>query len=118
MFLQDVSGYVLEERVNVPAGAVFERYTFAAGSGISSVFTICNNQASSYMLSDVCDDTAAFGINGNDAITLLDASGSAVVRSSCSWIQLHSCVTLICSVMCSQTLCDCSLAGHLVHCYV
>lgn len=78
-FVQDVSGYVIEERVNVPDGSVLERYTFPAGSTISTVFTVCNNQASAYMLSDVCDDTAAVGINGNDAISLLDSTGSAVV---------------------------------------
>ena len=102
--MQDVSGYVLEERVNVPDGAVQDRFTFPAGSSISSVFTICNNQASSYMLSGVCDDTAAFGINGNDAITLVDASGSAVVRSSCSCMQLTSSVSHGYSFMWHQTL--------------
>lgn len=78
MRLQDVSGYVIEEHVNVPTGAKQARYTFAAGAKIDGLFTVCNGQASEYLIS-ICDDTASFGINGNDAITLLDASGSPVV---------------------------------------
>lgn len=70
---------MIEERVNVPDGAVLERYTFPQGASITGFFTVCNAQASTYMTSEVCDDTAAIGINGNDAITLLDATGSPLV---------------------------------------
>lgn len=89
--LQDISGWRLEERVNVPSDRAFDRYTWAAGTVLQprQVATLCNARASEFLLQQ-CNDTASFGTNGNDAVLLYSDSGEVVVWCpALSRVKLH-----------------------------
>eukprot|EP00892_Ulva_mutabilis_P010898 jgi/Ulvmu1/8180/UM040_0077.1 len=75
----DISGWRLEEHVNVPSDRVLDRYTWAQMSVLQpgELATLCNEQASAF-LKNRCNDTADLGINGNDAILLYSSTGDVV----------------------------------------
>lgn len=104
-FAQDISGWRLEERVNVPSGTVQDRYTWGPGTVLEpgQVTTLCNSQASEFLLQQ-CNDTIGLGMNGNDAILLYSQTGDVMVRSGPSPPGCHArntpAMLMICFVCC------------------
>lgn len=78
---QDISGWQLQEQVNVPSDITFDRYTWGTGTVLQpgQLFALCNSQAVDFLLQQ-CNETAGLGINGNDALLLYSQDGDVMVR--------------------------------------
>lgn len=78
---QDISGWRLQEQVNVPSDITFDRYTWGTGTVLQpgQLFALCNSQAGDFLLQQ-CNETAGLGINGNDAVLLYSQDGDIMVR--------------------------------------
>lgn len=80
--MQDISGWRLDEFSNVPNADGTTRHTFQQTLiAAQASLLLCNDRADAYLLS-VCDVETSIGMNGNDALVLVDEQGNRVVCSS------------------------------------
>lgn len=77
--VQSLQGWKLLEHVNVPSDSAQTRYTFESTMlHPGQVWLLCSTRADEY-LAQQCNATASLGINGNDALVLLDSNSNVQV---------------------------------------
>lgn len=80
--MQDVSGWSVQEYVNVPSDTPRLRFAWPADGAVlqpGQIVTLCNSRAGEF-LQQQCTSTADLGVNGDDALLLLDANDNVMVR--------------------------------------